>query len=219
MKRLLELAVIFVVLSTCATSYGYLLIYNVSGSVKGANNNLAATIPLKGYLVVNLDSDGDFVDANAIMYGQDHLKNKVYVQLNHDGSNPTLNVRVRIHYNGSFAGFDIWDYNDSPFYFEVFVIGTLAPKDIGLGSKKDVASSLKGPISVWGGILLDPTDEIMGTGNVSASLDLKTTNLVNANGWTQENIVETGGDIAGKHQNSLIQKLAAQHFQAVVLPE
>jgi hypothetical protein len=218
MRRLLWLAVVFVVFSTCAPSYGYFLIYNVSCSVKGANNNLAATIPLKGYLVANLDSAGDLVDANLIMYGQDHLKNKVYVQLNHAGSNSTLNVKMKILYNGNLMGVDIWDYNDSPFYFEVFVIGKLVPKNIG-SSTKDVASSLNGPISVWGGILLDPTDDIMGTGNVSASLDLKTTNLVNANGWTQENIVETGGDIAGKHQNSFIQKLAAQHFQAAVLPE
>lgn len=207
MRRLLWLAVVLVVLSTCAPSYGYFLIYNVSTTVKGANNDLAATIPLKGYLVVNLDSDGDFVDANAIMYGQDHLKNKVYVQLNHAGSNPTLNVRVRIHYNGSFAGFDIWDYNDSPFYFEVFVIGKLAPKDIGLGSKKDVASSLKGPISVWGGMLLDADDEILGTGNVSASLYVPETVYVNQNHWTQDQILE-----------GLIQQLTDKGYVAATLP-
>ena len=63
---------------------------------------------------------------------------------------------------------------------------------------------------MWDDMLLDHADQdILGTGTVSASLDLKTTKLVNANGWTQENIIETGGTIAGKHQNSLIEILTA----------
>ncbi len=41
-------------------------------------------------------------------------------------------------------------------------------------------------------MLLDADDDILGTGDVSASLDPKTTKLVNANGWTQDNIIETG---------------------------
>jgi hypothetical protein len=208
MRRLLGLVVAFVVLSVSVPSYGYFLIYNVSCSAKGANNNMAAMIPLKGYLVVNLDNSGDFVDTNLIMYGKNHLNEKVYVQLNHDGSNPTLNVCVRIHYNGNLVGFDVWDYNDSPFYFEVFAIGKLAPTNIG-SSTTDAASSLKGPISVWGGMLLDPTDEIMGTGNVSASLDLKTTKLVNQNHWTQDDIINGTNGL-------IIQKLAG--YSLATLP-
>jgi len=183
--------------------------------VKGANNALAATIPLKGYLVVNLDSDGDLVDANAIMYGKDSLDNnkKTYVQLNYQGSNPTLNVRVRIYYNGDFVSFDVWDYNDSPFYFEVFAIGKLAPKDIGLGSTKDVASSLKGSISVWGGMLLDADDEILGTGNVSASLYVPETTYVNQNSWTQDQVLQGNGV-----RDGLIQGLVSKGYVAATLP-
>jgi hypothetical protein len=225
MKRLFGLAVLFVILCMCVpSSYGqpsdYFLIYNVSFTVSGANNELAVSIPLKGYLVANIDdSDGSIVDANLIMYGKDKLDNnmKTYVQLNNSASDSTY-VHARIYYNGNFAGFDVWSYDHAPFYFELFAVGKMVSKDIGLGSTRSVASSLKGPISVWGDMLLDANDGILGTGNVSASLDLKTTKLVNANGWTQENIIETGGTIAGKHQNSLIEILTAQHYSPAILP-
>jgi hypothetical protein len=71
---------------------------------------------------------------------------------------------------------------------------------------------------VWDGMMFDPNDEVAGGGTISASLDLKTTKLVNKNGWTQENIVETGGTIAGKHQKSLIEILTSQHYNPAVLP-
>jgi hypothetical protein len=114
--------------------------------------------------------------------------------------------------------FYIWHNNDSPFYIEVFAIGKLAPKNIGSSSTEDVASSLNGPVSVWGGMLLDPTDEIMGIGNVSVSLNAPQTANVNQNAWTQEQIVETGKDVAGKHQKGLIEILTAQDFHAATLP-
>ncbi|MGD0573169.1 MAG: hypothetical protein ABSB11_09135 [Sedimentisphaerales bacterium] len=195
MNRLLGLAVIFVVLSLCVPSYGqagdYFLIYNVATTVNGVNKNSVASIPLKGYLVANLDSDGDLVDANLIMYGKDSLANnmKIYVQLNHACSDPNLNVKMNTWRQGPLFAFDIWDYNDSPFYFEAFVIGKWTLQDIGLTSTMYVASSLKGPISVWDGMLLDPADEIMGTGNVSASLWPAETKLVNQNNWTQDEII------------------------------
>ena len=57
MRKLLGLVVLLVILSVCVPSYGYFLIYNVSTTVKGADyaTDLKTTIPLKGYLVLNLD--------------------------------------------------------------------------------------------------------------------------------------------------------------------
>ena len=66
-------------------------------------------------------------------------------------------------------------------------------------------------------MLFNPDDNIAG-GTISMALDLKTTTLVNKNGWTQDKIIETGGTIAGKHQNSLIQILTAKHFNPATLP-
>lgn len=206
MKRLLGLAVLFVVLCMCVpSSYGtsgnYFLIYNVSCTVKGVNNDTKASIPLKAYYVVNLDSGDNLVDANLIMYGKDSSKNKVYIELDHDANVP---YKLLEDYwwqdKGDFAVFDIWDYN-TPFDFEGLVVGLSAPKDIGLGTnnKKWVASSMTGPMMIWGDMLFDPDDDIAGGGTISASLDLKTTKLVNQNHWTEDQIINgTGG---------LIQKL------------
>ncbi len=132
-------------------SSDYFLIYNVSCTVKGANNDLAASIPLKGYLVANIDdSDGSIVDANLIMYGKDSLASnkKTYVQLNNSASDSTY-VHARIYYNGNFAngnfaGFDVWSYDRTPFYFEVFAVGKMASKDIGLGLHKACCKQLEG---------------------------------------------------------------------------
>ena len=224
MKRLWGLAVLFVVLCVSVPSYGtsgtYFLIYNISCTVKGANNELAVSIPLKGYLVLKFaDGCDTLVDANLIMYGKDKLDNnmKTYVQLNNSASDSTY-VHARIYHDGNFIGFDVWSYDRTPFYFELFAVGKTASKNIGYSSTKPVTSSLKGPISVWGNMLLDADDNILGTGDVSVSLDLKTTTLVNKNGWTQENIDETGGTIAGKHQKSLIEILTAQHYNPATLP-
>ena len=90
MKRLLGLAVLFVVLCASVPSYGYFLIYNVSYTVNGADKstNAKVTIPLKAYLVVNLDdSNNELVDANLILYGNEAStsKKKVYDQLNYTG--------------------------------------------------------------------------------------------------------------------------------------
>jgi hypothetical protein len=221
MKRLLGLAVLFVILSLCVpASYGqpsdYFLIYNVSFTVKGANNGLAASIPLKGYLVVNIDdSDGSIADANLILYGNDSLnsKRKTYVQLNKSASDSTY-VSARTYYNGNLIGLDVWSYSHAPFYFEMFAIGKMASKDIGLGSTKNVASSLKGPISVWGGMLLDANDVILGTGNVSESLDLKATKYFNQNGWTQDQIIELGSPA----HEGLIPILEAKGYVATTMP-
>ena len=94
MRRLLGLAVIFLVLSVCVPWYGYFLIYNVSGSVKGVNNETAASIPWKAYLLVSLDSNDEFVDANLIMYGKDSTKKPVYIQLNYSDSNHSLDIDI-----------------------------------------------------------------------------------------------------------------------------
>ena len=195
MKRLLGLTVLFVILSVSVPSYGnsgyYFLIYNISCTVKGADNELAVSIPLKGYLVLKFaDGCDTLVDANLIMYGKDKLDNnmKTYVQLNHSASDSTY-VDARIYHNGNFIGFDVWSYDRTPFYFELFAVGKTASKNIGYSSTELVASSSKGPISVWGNMLLDADDNILGTGDVSVSLDLKTTTLANQNNWTSDDII------------------------------
>jgi hypothetical protein len=219
MRRLLGLAVMFVVLCMCVPSYGdYFLIYNTSCTVKGANNSNKTSIPWKAYCVVDLNDSDALVDVNLIMYGKDSTKANVYVELDYDATGGR-NLQAQSWWQGDFLVLDIWDYN-TPFDLEGLVVGLTAPKDIGLGTlnKKWVASSMTGPMTLWGSMLFDQDDYIAGGGTISAKLDLKTTTLVNKNGWTQDQIVETGGTIAGKHQNSLIQILTAQHYSPATLP-
>jgi hypothetical protein len=211
MKRWLELAVIFVVLSTCAPSYGYFLIYNVSGSVKGVNNGTKASIPWKGYFVADLnDSNDAAMDANLIMYGQDSNKRKVYVVLNYSDPNHYLNADA--WWQGDYTIFNFWAYH-TPFDFEGLTIGLAKEKNIGLADMKYVAGSMTGTMMMWNRMLFDADDNIAGTGNISASLYAAETTYVNQNHWTQTQILEGNGARGG-----LIQQLRGKGYVAATLP-
>jgi hypothetical protein len=220
MKRLMGLAVLFVVLSVCVpASYGnsgyYYLIYNVSCTVKGANHDVKASIPLKAYLVLRFaDGCDTLADANLIMYGKDSSKNKVYVQLNKYSS--TTSIIGTELYGGPFVIFDFWTDSSVPFDFQGIVVGKGAFKDIGLGTtqKKWVASSMTGSILVWDGMLLDADDWMTGTGTVSASLYTAATKAVNTYGLTQDQIIVSG---YGAYKG-IIQTLQAKGFSAATLP-
>ena len=75
MKKLSAVLVILVMLGICSSSYGYFLIYNLSGTIRGTDGTVdikRVTIPFRGYLVMRLDNDtNSLVDANMIIYGRD----------------------------------------------------------------------------------------------------------------------------------------------------
>jgi hypothetical protein len=215
MKRLLGLVVLFVVLCVSVPSYGYFLIYNVSGSVKGVNNNAPASISWKGYLVLKISADS-VLDANLITYGLDSTKTKVYVEHDFDatgafklGVTPGVNISSK----GVLLTVDlVCDTVKTTFDFEGFTVGKAAYQDIGSGSKEWVASSAKGVMIVRQGKLLSSADDITGTGTVSSSLWTVGTKYVNQNSWTQDMIINTGDS----HQKSLTQMLEAKGFNEVI---
>jgi hypothetical protein len=212
MRRLFWLAVVFVVLSVCVPSYGYFLIYNMSGSVAGVNNETKASISVKGYLVANLDDTNDVpVDANLILYGQDSSKHKVYVVLNYSDANEYLEADA--WWQGDYAVFAFWSSEYFPFDIEGLMVGLAKEKNIGLADMKYVASSMKGSMMVWGNMLFDADDDIAGTGNISASLNVPETTYVNQNSWTQDRIMEGSGAHKG-----LIQQLTSKGYVAATLP-
>lgn len=199
MKRLLGLAVLFVVLSASVPSYGYFLVYNVSYTVNGADKstNAKVTIPLKAYLVVNLDdSNNELVDANLILYGNDTSGNKKYVQLNYSDSNSFLGADV--WRTGTEAFVSLWD-NAGTLDFDIVLHGKSALKDIGFGAsdKMQVAGSIKGVTIIWGGFLLGPStsQDVSGTATASASLNTAGTKSINQHGWTQDQIIEGDGGL------------------------
>jgi hypothetical protein len=223
MKRLLAGLGVLVMLGMCASSFGYILVYNVSTTVKGADYDTDAkvSIPLKGYLVLNLDdSDGDLIDANLIMYGNDAntpKKQKVYVQLNYSDSADDLGADV--WYVADYMFVDFW--GRSPWDFEIMLQGKAKWRDIGAADTQWVASSIKGVNLVWDGFLLGPGDqEVSGTANASATLWTAAVKAINdpLETWTQDEVVVTGKDIGSGHENSLIERLVAQHYQAAELP-
>ncbi len=217
MRRLLGLAVLSVVLSMSVPSYGYFLIYNVSSTVKGADQltNAQVTIPFKGYLVLNIaDGNNALVDANLILYGKNTSRNNVYVQLNYRGSGELVGADVRYIGKDMFVGFG----SKSPYRLEMLMSGRTALKDISLGTsgKKRVAGSIKGVNPVWGGFLLgsDPNQEVSGTANVSATLWAAATRYANANGWTQDQIVLSGDST----KDGLIKILADKGYDSAFAP-
>ena len=197
MRNLSTIMVVLVMLAMCATSFGnYFLIYNVSASVKGADDNtgLAATIPLKGYLVLNLSGPVTVEDANLVLYGNDSntpKKQKAYIELSYtemaDGH------FVEMTHIGDFIFLEIAEYADpGPFYFDVYVMGKWKEKDIS-GTLTPVASSMKGALVVWSGYLLGPSpdQDISGTSNISLTLNNTYTKYVNGTDptWTQDQIL------------------------------
>ena len=118
MKRLSALFVVLVMLGICTSSYGYFLIYKLSGTIRGAMYNRsdtktigitvddtnAVTIPFRGLLVMNLviNDTNSLIDANMIIYGRDTNDHKVYVQLNAHDSNEFLDPFI--HWSGETRG-------------------------------------------------------------------------------------------------------------------
>lgn len=187
MKKLLAGLVVLVMFGTCATSYGYFLIYKVSTSVKGVDYETPTTVPLKGYLILNIDDLSGLQDANLVIYGKNPDKEKVYVVLNYNG-NEYLDV-------------DIWGKGDyyflelsgsGYFAFGGLLAGKVKAKNIGLDADEDVASSIKGVFWVEEGMLLDSSQDITGTGNISATLWMLATKGTNEDPvtWTQDAILE-----------------------------
>lgn len=192
MKRLSALFVVLVMLGICAPSYGYFLIYKLSGTVrgiiynpldtiKGVDDTNRVTIPFKGLLVMNIALDevndtNTLVDANLIIYGRDVNDHKVYVQLNASDSNGFLSPFILERGNKR----HFYELNgNSPFDFNSFMMGTARSVDIGLAKRIILATSLRGTITGKDGIFLDLDHNITGIGNISASLFTLATKGVN----------------------------------------
>ena len=138
---------------------------------------------------MDFNDEGVIQDANLLIYGKDAGGWKVYYQLNNTGTNNYLAIDV--FKMGNYSFIDFWTPGDgNPFYFEGFMMGKAKAKDIGEPDLWQVASSLKGSFIVWMNMLLDPSQDIAGTSNISATLDNATTKMFNSQGRTQDYAVE-----------------------------
>ncbi len=211
--------VVLVMLGVCATSFGnYFLIYNVSMTVKGVDYDTggAVTVPMKGYFVLDLNDSDEFVDANLVLYGKNPDGEKVYVELDRNGNELLGGTETRLDYGYFFIYLGGANY----FSFDAQLIGKTKLKDVGLGTdeKKEIASSVKGVISVWEGMLLDASQDISGTANISMTLNNAYTKAVNDTDptWTQEQIIE--GQLIDGEMRGIKPDLARKDYTAASLP-
>ncbi len=202
MKRLSALIAILVILGICTSSYGYFLVYNLSGTIRGTKGTVDitnVTIPFKGYLVMNFDDDtNSFDDANVILNGKDPNNHKVYVQLNASDSNEFLDSSIWYRNVKNFYELN----GKSPFDFRIVIQGNVKSTNIGLAGKKDIAPSLKGVITGEDGMFFEVGEEIAGIGsNVSASLNTASTKSSNnpSDPCTQDEVIDSlKGKLADK---------------------
>jgi len=201
MKRLSAVLVVLVMLGMCTSSYGYFLIYNLSGKIKGTDGTVdikKVTIPFKGFLVMNFDDDtNSLVDANMIIYGKNTGRHKVYVQFNAHDSNEFLDAFVLPEDVRNFYGLN----GNSPFGFESLIMGNVHGTTIGWtvaghAIRKNIAPDLSGIITEEEGIFLGLDQDIAAVGNISTSLYTVATRGVNSPGnhvapHTQEGIIDT----------------------------
>jgi hypothetical protein len=191
MRRLLGLAVMFVVLCMCVPSYatspGYILAYKVTGSMKAAEwyADKIISVSVKGYIAVNIvandTGDNEIVDAQIVLYGKNKSGNLVYYRdyLNDPNSGVELYTPG---YAGDIVEVQVWDHTYNPMYYEFVMTGNVKAADIGLGAanKQLEASSLKGSLITWWAQLLDSSQELFGSGAATATLDTKQTKAANA---------------------------------------
>jgi len=199
-------------LGICTSSYGYFLIYNLSGTIKGTDGTVditRVTIPFRGFLVMNFDNDtNSLVDANMIIYGRDPNSHRVYVQLNAHDSNEFLDAFILTQNVRNFYGLN----GNSPFGFGSLIMGNVHRTNVGSGIRKDIATALSGPITEEEGIFLGLDQDITGLGNMSATLYIIATRGVNSPHnhvapHTQDGIIDTLKVI-----------LAEKHYKAVSIP-
>jgi hypothetical protein len=211
----------------CSSSFGYLLLYNVSMTVNGADVNVSSrvTIPLKGYLLLNLDDSNEFVDANLMLYGRDADSKKKYVILDYNDGTGDLNTAV--WYIGNTVFIDLRTSGTSPFDFEIFLSGRTWLQNVGLGRdhKKSIAGSLAGVTTVRHLYVLGPDahQDVSGSATVTATLWGPATKSINGSSgkqesWTQDEVISTGKDFDGVHYKSLTEQLKDKHFEAAALP-
>lgn len=180
MRKLLGLTVVLAALGVCAPSYGYILVYKVTGGMKAVEWNVQKkiiSVSVKGYAAIDInDSNGAVNDKQMVLYGKDASGNLKYYEDSLDEDH----AGVDLYQIANVVELDVWDYN-SPFYYDFIMTGNVKLTDVGLGasSKKLAASSLSGSLVTWWAQLLDSSQELFGSGAATMTLDTKQTKAAN----------------------------------------
>jgi hypothetical protein len=212
MRKLLVLSVVAAALMVCAPSYGYILVYKVTGGMKAVEWNVEKiiSVSVKGYLALDINNVSEEVDdAEMVLYGKDVSGDLVYFDDTLGGGGNRINWDA----TGDVVGVDVWNYSD-PFEHEFMMTGKVKATDVGLGTstKKLAASSLKGSLVIWWAQILDDSQDLFGSGTATMTLDTKQTKAANA-----ANVITPGSVTVGTIIDTFITGLQAKGYSSIIL--
>jgi hypothetical protein len=180
MKKLAMLLVMLAVL--CVPSYGYILVYNMSGSYKTLDTDANAlySSSFKGYLVMDVnDANGTIEQSTAIFYGKNFGGGKVFTTIN--------DVVYACGQYGQYMNIELFIDDHG---FDTVMIGKVKTMDVGGSLYTGVGTSLKGGLLFYeDGYLLDDSQYLTGSGTSSLSLNTSRTKAANLNGDTFSSII------------------------------
>jgi hypothetical protein len=189
MKRLAAICVLLAAIVLSAPSYGYVLVYNVSGTLRAVDtqtNNWDRTM-VQGLLVADVE-EGIVVGTDVVLYGRDEEGNRVYIES--DAVTMTL-------YGDSAAVVGDVGQGGSM----VLTGGRMRGRNRGRDIASNVPSMLDGDIRVIGGTLFDADQTLTGAGDLSATLDSMQTRNANRTGQTLDDVI-----------NGIIMRLEARGY-------
>jgi hypothetical protein len=190
MKKLAFLVSMIVVMSVCNPSFGYILVYKLSSTVKAVDDLVDAkeVIKIKGYLIIDYDDiELDINDADVVLFGKDQDDTLACVRLDYEDD---MGINYTVYAVNSWVGFR---YGGNRHGIEVILTSLTKTKDIGLDVEKTIPGTLKGSIFVWSQILLDPVrwTNLTGSGTVSAPLHSGLTKEANENSYSSNTIADS----------------------------
>jgi len=191
-----KLAVLFVMLAVlCVPSYGYILVYNMSGSYKALDTAAERVHPssFKGYLVMDVnDANGAIEQSTAIFYGRNAGGGKVYIT-----------VSDVVYDCGQYGQYMTIELLLDGYNLDAVMIGKVKTMDVGGSLFTGVGTNLKGNLLFIYendyGYLLDATQYLSGSGTSSLSLNTSRTREANTYGDAFE-------DIVSEYQTLLVNK-------------
>jgi hypothetical protein len=190
MKMLKMLAIVVVLLTVCAPSFGYILIYNTFGRVKAVDSQATTLngIVLRGYMILDINNaDGEVNDVFWICYGKDTLGAKVYTE-----SVPNIEFQVSGKYQTLFIDVDAG--------WTATVLGKMSSKAIGLADRKTIAYTMSGNLVIVDSTVFDATQLLRGGGSLVVTLNSTKTKAANTADDTFDDVIgdtETALESAG----------------------
>jgi hypothetical protein len=191
MKKLMALALLAMVFNVCAPAQGnHLLIYKVKFTAKGVDGDVTRTLPVKGFMIMDIDTHDNIVDVNLLLYGKNNDANKVFIELNEiDSTGDLLDVTHEVQ-GASDEHLIIRMVTTELCGINAELVGKRKLKDVGAGDLKLAASSIKGVIGIWSGMLFYDDQELYGTSTMTLSLHTAATKYYNGLSATSDDVVQ-----------------------------